>query len=161
MSSFDLSEQCGGYGLYARDLDIFKSFLEKIADAYQEKFLEKNSERYGELLELMQTDAYTVYEKLKNQYYDYPILKSFKVEEFLDQLCKINFKNAMIVLDALNYRYRIISDSKIFLEEQDWFESLITLTNEKLVQSKGIEKHKIEEKFIPKLSQIRNEAYKG
>ncbi|ENW87302.1 hypothetical protein F906_00527 [Acinetobacter pseudolwoffii] len=161
LSSFDLSEQCGGYGLYARDSSIFKSFLEKIADAYQEKYLERNSERYSELLELMQTDAYTVYEKLTNQYYDYPILKYFKVEEFLDQLCKINFKNAMSVLDALNYRYRNISDSKIYLQEQDWFESLIALTNEKLVKSKGIEKHKIEEKFIPKLSQIRNEAYKG
>lgn len=160
LSSFDLSEQCGGYGLYARDSSIFKSFLEKIADAYQEKYLERNSERYSELLELMQTDAYTVYEKLTNQYYDYPILKYFKVEEFLDQLCKINFKNAMSVLDALNYRYRNISDSKIYLQEQDWFESLIALTNEKLVKSKGIEKHKIEEKFIPKLSQIRNEAYK-
>src|SRR5690606_42163831 len=34
LSSFDLSEQCGGYGLYARDSSIFKSFLEKIADAY-------------------------------------------------------------------------------------------------------------------------------
>ena len=158
---FDLSEQSGGYGLYARDLDIFKSFLEKIADAYEEKYLEKNSERYSELLELMQTDAFSFYEKLTNQYYDYPILKSFKVEDFLDQLCKINFKNAMSVLDALNYRYKIISQSKIFLQEQDWFERLVVLTNEKSVSSKGIERHKIIERFIPKLSQIKEQAYKG
>ncbi|OTG62491.1 hypothetical protein B9T29_06770 [Acinetobacter sp. ANC 3903] len=161
ISYFDLSEQLGGYGLYARDSDIFKSFLEKIADAYEEKYLEKNSERYSELLELMQTDPYSFYEKLTNQYYDYPILKCFEVEDFLDQLCKINFKNAMSVLDALNYRYKIISQSKIYLQEQDWFEKLIVLTNKKLVKSKGIEKHKIEEKFIPKLSQIKEEAYKG
>ncbi|MBP8006059.1 MAG: hypothetical protein KAZ18_04090 [Acinetobacter sp.] len=161
ISCFDLSEQSGGYGLYARDSAIFQSFLEKLANAYEEKYLDKNSERYSELLKLMQTDAYSFYEKLTNQYYGYPILKYFKVEEFLDQLCKIDFKNAMSVLDTLNYRYKIISQSKIYLQEQDWFEKLIVLTNEKLVKSKGIEKHKIEEKFIPKLSQIKEEAYTG
>lgn len=161
ISCFDLSEQSGGYGLYARDSAMFQSFLEKLANAYEEKYLEKNSERYIELLELIQTDHYEFYQKLTNQYYDYPILKSFNVEDFLDQLCKINFKNAMSVLDALEYRYKINSQSKIYLQEQDWFESLIALTTKRSESSKGIERHKIVDRFIPKLSQIKDQAYKG
>lgn len=38
---FDISEESGGYGLYARELSIFKKFIEDLAQAYEDKYVEK------------------------------------------------------------------------------------------------------------------------
>lgn len=161
INCLDLRSQSGGYGLYAKNLTEFQIFLNRLESAYEEKYLEKNSERSSELLKLMQTDDYAFYEKITKQYFDYPIFKYFKVEEYLDRLCEIRYESAMSVLDTFSYRYKVVSQSPIYLQEQGWFEELIVLTNNKLKKSKGIEKNKIEEYFIPKLSQIKEEAYKG
>jgi len=159
---FDIREGAGGYGLYARELPIFQEFLKNISQAYEDKYLEKNIERVEELLDLMEHDNYEFYQQMTSKYYDYPILNSFESIYFLDQLLKIDYENAMSALDGLKSRYTVHSQSKIYLQEEEWFEKLIELTNEKLIQSTGLlEKHKIQDNFLPKLIEIKQKAYKG
>ena len=159
---FDIREGAGGYGLYARELPIFQEFLKNISQAYEDKYFEKNIERVEELLDLMEHDNYEFYQQMTSKYYDYPILNSFESIYFLDQLLKIDYENAMSALDGLKSRYTVHSQSKIYLQEEKWFEKLIELTNEKLIQSTGLlEKHKIQDNFLPKLIEIKQEAYKG
>ena len=40
---FDICDESGGYGLYARELPIFQKFLKDIAQAYEDKYIEKNA----------------------------------------------------------------------------------------------------------------------
>ena len=158
---FGISEESGGYGLYAREFPIFKKFIEDLAQAYEDKYVEKNIERVQELLLLMDNDTYEFYQQITNKYYDYPILKSLEPGAFLDQLLKIDYRNAMNAIDGLSSRYTTHSQSKIYLQEEDWFEQIIALANEKLALATILEKHKIQDKFLPKLREIKQQAYKG
>ena len=158
---FDIREASGGYGLYAREFPIFKKFIEDLAQAYEDKYREKNRERVQELLLLMDNDTYEFYQQITNKYYDYPILKSLEPGAFLDQLLKIDYRNAMNAIDGLSSRYTTHSQSKIYLQEEDWFEQIIALANEKLALATILEKHKIQDKFLPKLREIKQQAYKG
>ena len=158
---FGISEESGGYGLYAREFPIFKKFIEDLAQAYEDKYREKNRERVQELLLLMDNDTYEFYQQITNKYYDYPILKSLEPGAFLDQLLKIDYRNAMNAIDGLSSRYTTHSQSKIYLQEEDWFEQIIALANEKLALATILEKHKIQDKFLPKLREIKQQAYKG
>ena len=158
---FGISEESGGYGLYAREFPIFKKFIEDLAQAYEDKYREKNRERVQELLLLMDNDTYEFYQQITNKYYDYPILKSLEPGAFLDQLLKIDYRNAMNAIDGLSSRYTTHSQSKIYLQEEDWFEKIIALANERLALATMLEKHKIQDKFLPKLGEIKQQAYKG
>lgn len=158
---FDISEESGGHRLYARKLPIFKKFIEDLAQAYEDKYVEKNIERVQELLSLMENDSYEFYQQVTSKYYDYPILSSLETREFLDQLLKIDYRNAMNALDGLKSRYTVHSQSKIYLQEEKWFEKLIELANEKLTRSPMLERHKIQDRFLPKLLEIKEQAYKG
>lgn len=159
---FDISDESGGYGLYARELPIFQKFLKDIAQVYQDKYIEKNEERGKLLLTLMEKDSYEFYQQITNKFYDYPILNALEPQDFLNQLFKINYKCAMSVLEGLKSRYTAHSQAKIFIQEEKWFERLIEVTNEKLTQSITIlEKHKLQDKFLPNLTEIKNTAYKG
>lgn len=159
---FDISEESGGYGLYARELPIFKKFIEDLAQAYEDKYVEKNIERVKELLSLMENDSYEFYQQVTSKYYDYPILNLLEAIDFLDQLLKIDYRSAMYAIDGLNLRYTVRSQSKIYFQEEKWFEKLIELTNEKLAKSTSLlERHKIQDKFLPKLLEIKEQAYKG
>lgn len=158
---FGISEESGGYGLYAREFPIFKKFIEDLAQAYEDKYREKNRERVQELLILMDDDTCEFYQQITNKYYDYPILKSLEPGAFLDQLLKIDYRNAMNAIDGLSSRYTTHSQSKIYLQEEDWFEQIIALANERLAKARMLEKHKIQDKFLPKLREIKQQAYKG
>ena len=158
---FGISEESGGYGLYAREFPIFKKFIEDLAQAYEDKYREKNRERVQELLLLMDNDTYEFYQQITNKYYDYPILKSLEPGAFLDQLLKIDYRNAMNAIDGLSSRYTTHSQTKIYLQEEDWFEKIIALANERLALATMLEKHKIQDKFLPKLGEIKQQAYKG
>ena len=158
---FGISEESGGYGLYAREFPIFKKFIEDLAQAYEDKYVEKNIERVQELLSLMENDSYEFYQQVTSKYYDYPILSSLEARKFLDHLLKIDYRNAMNALDGLKSRYTVHSQSKIYLQEEKWFEKLIELANEKLTRSPMLERHKIQDKFLPKLLEIKEQAYKG
>ena len=159
---FDISEESGGYGLYARELPIFQKFIQDIAQAYEDKYIEKNEERGKVLLTLMENDSYEFHQQITNKFYDYPILNSLEPIDFLNQLLKIDYRSAMYALDGLNSRYTVHSQSKIYLQEEKWFEKLIDFSNENITQStRLLEKHKIKDKFLPKLIEIKKEAYKG
>lgn len=158
---FDIREASGGYGLYAREFPIFENFIEDLAQAYEDKYVEKNIDRVQELLILMDNDTYEFYQQITNKYYDYPILKSLEPGAFLDQLLKIDYRNAMNAIDGLSSRYTTHSQTKIYLQEEDWFEKIIALANERLALATMLEKHKIQDKFLPKLGEIKQQAYKG
>ena len=159
---FDIRDESGGYGLYARELPIFQKFLKDIAQAYEDKYIEKNEERGKLLLTLMENDSYEFYQQITNKFYDYPILNALEPEDFLNQLCKINYRCAMSAIDGLKSRYTVHSQAKIYLQEEKWFELVIAVTNEKLSQPTTIlEKHKLQDKFLPSLMEIKNTAYKG
>lgn len=125
---FGISEESGGYGLYAREFPIFKKFIEDLAQAYEDKYVEKNIERVQELLSLMENDSYEFHQQITNKYYDYPILNSLEAIDFLDQLLRIDYRSAMYAIDGLNLRYTVRSQSKIYFQEEKWFEKLIELT---------------------------------
>ena len=130
--------------------------------AYEDKYVEKNIERVKELLSLMENDSYEFYQQVTSKYYDYPILNLLEAIDFLDQLLKIDYRSAMYAIDGLNLRYTVRSQSKIYFQEEKWFEKLIELTNEKLAKSTSLlERHKIQDKFLPKLLEIKEQAYKG
>lgn len=159
---FDISDESGGYGLYARELPIFKEFMTNIAQAYEDKYVEKNKERGQVLLTLMESDSYEFYQQVTSKFYDYPILKALAPRDFLDQILKIDYRSAMYAIDGLKSRYTTRSQGKIYLQEEKWFEQLIEVTNEKLAQSKTLlEKHKIRDKFLPTLAEIKDTAYKS
>lgn len=159
---FDISDESGGYGLYARELPIFQKFLKDIAQAYEDKYIEKNEERGKLLLTLMENDSYEFYQQITNKFYDYPILNALEPKDFINQLCKINYRCAMSAIDGLKSRYTAHSQAKIYLQEEKWFERVIEVTNEKLAQPITIlEKHKLQDKFLPNLTEIKNTAYKG
>ena len=162
LSYFDIGEESGGYGLYAREISIFQAFLKNIAQSYEDKYSEKNNERVKELLSLMRRDSYEFYQQITSTFYDYSILNSLEPIDFLNQLLKIDYRSAMYAIDGLNSRYTVHSQSKIYLQEEKWFEKLIELSNEKLTQSTSLlEKHKIQDKFLPKLIETKGKAYKG
>lgn len=162
LSYFDIREESGGYGLYAREISIFQAFLKNIAQSYEDKYSEKNNERVKELLSLMKSDSYEFYQQITSTFYDYPILNSLEPIDFLNQLLKIDYRSAMYAIDGLNSRYTVHSQSKIYLQEEKWFERLVELINEKLIQSTSLlEKHKIQDNFLPKLIEIKEKAYKG
>ncbi|WP_254202672.1 P-loop NTPase fold protein, partial [Acinetobacter sp. BY419] len=104
---FDIRDESGGYGLYARELPIFHEFLKNISQAYEDKYVEKDTERVEELLSLMEHDSYEFYQQITNKYYDYPILNSLESIHFLNQILKIEYRNAMNALDGLKSRYII------------------------------------------------------
>ena len=158
---FDIREASGGYGLYAREFPIFENFIEDLAQAYEDKYVEKNIDRVQELLSLMDKDTYEFYQQITDKYHDYPILKSLEPVDFLDQLLKIDYRNAMNAIDGLSSRYTTHSQTKIYLQEEDWFEKIIALANERLALATMLEKHKIQDKFLPKLGEIKQQAYKG
>ena len=159
---FDICDESGGYGLYARELPIFQKFLKDIAQAYEDKYIEKNEERGKLLLTLMENDSYEFYQQITNKFYDYPILNALEPKDFINQLCKINYRCAMSAIDGLKSRYTAHSQAKIYLQEEKWFERVIEVTNEKLAQPITIlEKHKLQDKFLPNLTEIKNTAYKG
>ena len=161
LNFFDIREASGGYGLYAHEFPIFENFIEDLAQAYEDKYVEKNIERVQELLILMDDDTCEFYQQITNKYYDYPILKSLEPGAFLDQLLKIDYRNAMNAIDGLSSRYTTHSQTKIYLQEEDWFEKIIALANERLALATMLEKHKIQDKFLPKLGEIKQQAYKG
>lgn len=162
LSYSGFNEESGGYGLYARELPAFKEFIKNIIQAYREKYVEKNTERVKELIFLIESNSYEFYQQVTGKYYDYPVLNSLKPIEFLDHLLKIDYRNAMSALDGLKSRYTINSQSKIYLQEEEWFENLIVITNEKLANSTSLlERHKIQDKFLPKLIEIKDNVYKG
>ena len=158
---FDIREASGGYGLYAHEFLIFENFIEDLAQAYEDKYVEKNIDRVQELLSLMDKDTYEFYQQITDKYHDYPILKSLEPVDFLDQLLKIDYRNAMNAIDGLSSRYTTHSQTKIYLQEEDWFEKIIALANERLALATMLEKHKIQDKFLPKLGEIKQQAYKG
>lgn len=110
----------------------------------------------------MENDSYEFYQQITNKFYDYPILNVLDPQDFLNQLLKINYRCAMSALDGLKSRYTVHSQAKIYLQEESWFEQLIEVTNEKIAQSTTIlEKHKLQDKFLHNLTEIKNTAYKG
>ena len=159
---FDIRDESGGYGLYAKELPIFQKFLKDIAQAYEDKYIEKNEERGKVLLTLMENDSYEFYQQITNKFHDYPILNVLEPQDFLNQLFKINYRCAMSAIDGLKSRYTVHSQAKIYLQEENWFERVIEVTNEKLAQPITIlEKHKLQGEFLPNLAEIKNTAYKG
>ena len=159
---FDISEESGGYGLYARELPIFQDFITNIAQAYEDKYVEKNNERVKELLSLMESDSYEFYQQITSTFYNYSILNSLEPIDFLNQLLKIDYRSVICAIDGLNSRYTVHSESKIYLQEEEWFEKLIDLANKNLTQSTSLlERHKIQDKFLSRLIEIKEQAYKG
>lgn len=161
LNYFDICEKSGRYGLYAREYPMFKEFIKNIAQVYEDKYIEKNIDRVQELLSLMEKDTYEFYQQITGKYHDYPILNSLEPVDFLDQLLKIDYRNAMNAIDGLSSRYTTHSQTKIYLQEEDWFEKIIALANERLAKATMLEKHKIQDKFLPKLVEIKQQAYKG
>lgn len=161
LNYFDIRKTSGGYGLYAQENPMFEEFIKNIAQAYEDKYLEKNIDRVQELLSLMEKDTYEFYQQITGKYHDYPILNSLEPVDFLDQLLKIDYRNAMNAIDGLSSRYTTHSQTKIYLQEEDWFEKIIALANERLAKATMLEKHKIQDKFLPKLVEIKQQAYKG
>lgn len=159
---FDIRGESGGYGFYARELPIFHEFLKNISQAYEDKYVEKDTERVEELLSLMEHNSYEFYQQITNKFYDYPILNSLEPIDFLNQLLKIDYRSAMYALDGLKSRYTVHSQSKIYLKEEKWFDKFLDFANENITQSISLlTKHKIKDEFLPKLIEIKKEAYKG
>ena len=133
-----------------------------IGGRFMQEYAEKNEERGKLLLTLMENDSYEFYQQITNKFYDYPLLNALEPKDFINQLCKINYRCAMSVIDGLKSRYTAHSQAKIYLQEEKWFERVIEVTNEKLAQPITIlEKHKLQDKFLPNLTEIKNTAYKS
>ncbi|WP_180111825.1 MULTISPECIES: hypothetical protein [unclassified Acinetobacter] len=85
--------------MYAREIPVFQKFIQDIAQAYEDKYIEKNEERGKLLLTLMENDSYEFHQQITNKFYDYPILNVLEPQDFLNQLFKINYRCAMSAID--------------------------------------------------------------
>lgn len=158
---FNFRETSGNYGFFANETPKFIKFMDEIFQAYEDKYNERNTERKIELLALIESDSFEFYQRLINDYYDYPILNFINPNEFINQLCLVGYYNSMQVLYALNERYRTRSLNKIYQKEYKWFDEVIKEAENKIESLNRINKFKFEDKIIPELIKIKEEAYKG
>ena len=146
IESFNFREASGSYGFFATEIPKFVKFMDEIFKAYEDKYNERNVERKIELLALIETDSLEFYQRLINDYYDYPILKYIDTNEFVDQLCSARHYNAMQVLYAISQRYKTMSFNKIYEKEELWFDDVIQVAEAKVDSMKRIRKFELKEK---------------
>lgn len=154
-----ISEGSITYGFYAKDLPLFKSFLERISQEYENKYIENNKERGQVLLSLMENDSYEFRLQMTGKYFSYPILKWLNPVFFVDTLLKIKFKNARSAIDTLSSRYESLQD-KTYMEEKELYDQAINILREKLKNSKILERHKIKDEILPQLIEIKEKFLK-
>ena len=145
------------------DYNYLSNLFSEIEGTTIEKyFIAQKIERVKELLSLMESDSYEFYQQITSTFYNYSILNSLEPIDFLNQLLKIDYRSVICAIDGLNSRYTVHSESKIYLQEEEWFEKLIDLANKNLTQSTSLlERHKIQDKFLSRLIEIKEQAYKG
>lgn len=149
------------YEYYAEKLPLFKKFLSRVDQAYKEKYTVKHTGLISELLLLMEQDKYEFRELMSARYYNYPILKWSDPTVFVETFLKIKYTNANIVIDTLEKRYVGFSSNKKVLEEKKWFESVVDLLEKRLTDTNALERHKISEKFLPKIREMRQKMNKS
>jgi hypothetical protein len=154
-----ISEGSITYEFYAKDLPLFKSFLERISQEYENKYIENNKERGQVLLSLMENDSYEFRLQMTGKYFSYPILKWLNPVFFVDTLLKIKFKNARSAIDTLSSRYESLQD-KTYMEEKELYDQAINILREKLKNSKILERHKIKDEILPQLIEIKEKFLK-
>lgn len=165
-SSF--KEHSGQYGFYAKNIPIFKKFMDDIVKSYEEKYIEKNSERVEELLDLMVNDAWLFSQRImlnnsvENLYYDFPILKEIDPTKFATKLCNISRYNSNYVLSGLYKRYSIQASFNMYIEEKEWLEKVENSINLHILPSANkLLKAKINLKILPEIVQIKENAFKN
>ena len=135
IKDFGFREHAGQYGFYAKGIEQFDKFMVDVVQSYEDKYRETNRKRVTVLFDLMKENSDLFYQRInltnstENYYYDFPILKEIKAQDFASRLCEIPHKDTMRVLYVLNNRYTSHSTAKMYLEEQQWFGELINLSS--------------------------------
>ena len=160
-------EYSGQYGFYAKDIPQFKKFMDDIVKSYEEKYIEKNSERVEELLDLIENDAWLFAQRIilnnsgESLYWDFPILKEINSKEFASKLCKISRYNSNYILSGLDQRYSIQASFNMYIEEKDWLDEVeINIKTKILPSADKILRAKINLHILPKLAKIKENAVK-
>ena len=162
-SSF--KDHSGQYGFYAKDIPLFNKFMDDIVKSYEEKYIEKNSERVEELLDLMINDASLFSQRImlnnsvENLYYDFPILKEIDPTEFASKLCNISRYSSNNVIYGLYKRYSIQASFNMYIEEKSWLDSVENDIKTSILPSADkILRAKINLHILPKLAEIKENA---
>lgn len=158
-------EASGQYGFYAKNIPLFQKFMKDILKSYEEKYIEKNSERVKELLDLMENDAWLFAQRIilsnsgESLYYDFPILKEINSKEFASKLCKTSRYNSNYILSGLEKRYSTQASFNMYIEEKDWLEEVENNIRAKILPSADkILRAKINLNILPKLVEIKKNA---
>lgn len=155
-------EYSGQYGFYAKDIPQFKKFMSDIIQSYEEKYMERNSERVQQLLDLMENNAWLFAQRIsltnseENLYYDFPILKEIDSNNFASKLCKISRYNSNYILSGLDQRYSIQASFNMYFEEKDWLDEVeINIKTKILPSADKILRAKINLYILPKIVEIK------
>lgn len=158
-------EYSGQYGFYAKDIPLFNQFMDDIVESYEEKYIEKNSERVKELLNLMENDAWLFAQRIirnnsgENLYYDFPILKKIEPKEFASKLCNISRYNSNYVLGGLDQRYSIQASFNMYIEEKSWLDDVENDIKTSILPSADKTlRAKINLHILPKIGEIKENA---
>lgn len=158
-------EYSGQYSFYAKDIPLFKKFMDDIAKSYEEKYIEKNSERVNELLDLMENNSWLFAQRIilnnggENLYYDFPILKAIDSKIFSSKLCNISRYCSNYVLNGLDNRYSIKASFNMYTEEKEWFDEVENnIKSDVLPSADKTLRAKINLHILPKIIEIKAKA---
>ena len=148
----DLIEDEGAYkglGFMGKELIEFREFCSYTITARQSA-IEKSYPQLGiELLEIMQNDSWQFcrmiclndssnrIDELHQVYSAIPIFKYIEVNDFIEKLLSMSFRNQKRCLSRLRERYRFKNINEKLVEELDWLKNIQNLLLDKANQRKG------------------------
>jgi hypothetical protein len=148
---FNSNDNWGGYSFLGYDNVEFKDFIIKLNEFINNFEIDRLESESKGLIELMSSDSTLFYHRMcltnssDNYYYNVPILKEIRPNDFVDKLINLKLDDYKNVIGALRRRYNV--DNFIFRDieiEEKWLievkECLVKIAAEKT----GIEKLKID-----------------
>lgn len=162
---FDDKTNWGGYSYLGYDLDVVKSFIKEAIEKIKELKNSRIQEEARDLFQLLYTDSNLFLHRIcltnsaENIYFNVPILKEIQPEIFSKALVDLDWNTVKRVLSALEKRYNI--DNKTIIEdilvEKKWLENVLEDLKNIANQKTSIEKYRIDNILIKKISQILRE----
>lgn len=136
-----------GLGFHGIDIIEFQKFRSHIDEVRKLAIVENMPSAGQELLNTMQSNVrefcnmiYLSNSQERNAsgcYYQFPIFRSIKEEDFINTFLAMNNEQREMVFYALSQRYKYDSSNEELLEEVDWLKSVQRLLLEEASRNKG------------------------
>ena len=134
---------------YWGDSALLENIREHLTDTLNQTLKNKSSEIADELLDLVENDCKSFYEKLFNNDIKIGVLKHFPVlhlidpQQFVDGWLKNTILNWDIIKSTLDQRIKFIEGREEFSAEGKWMLDVVKVLKSRMNQEKGIRKKQI------------------